>query len=141
MADSQVVHRKLTKMSEYLRELNELIALPPQEFFRHFYYMRSAERLLQLLVDVAVDINNHILVDEGYPAGKDYYSSFFDLIKLGVYNETFACQIAPSAGLRNILVHEYEEIDEEIVRQSMTKAASLYREYMGFILKYLENKG
>lgn len=136
MVNPNIINRKLAKMTNYIKELEELTSIPHGDFFAHFFYQRSAERLLQLMVEIAVDINNHILVDEGRPAGKDYYSSFFDLVTLGIYPEEFAREIAPSTGLRNILVHEYEEIDEQIVYKSMEKGIKQFKKYMSFILKY-----
>lgn len=45
--------------------------------------------------------------------------------------------MAETAGLRNRLVHEYEEIKDAIVYRNIKKVLSLYQEYTGYIIKYL----
>jgi uncharacterized protein YutE (UPF0331/DUF86 family) len=49
----------------------------------------------------------------------------------------FAVRIAPSTGLRNILVHEYQKIDDEIVFNSINNVKKYYLEYIDVISKYL----
>ncbi|QUL99291.1 MAG: DUF86 domain-containing protein [Candidatus Fermentithermobacillus carboniphilus] len=46
--------------------------------------------------------------------------------------------IAPSAGERNIIVHEYEDIDDVTVFESIDDTLNLYREYVTAVLEYLE---
>ena len=46
-------------------------------------------------------------------------------------------QLAPSAGLRNRLVHEYDDIDSRIVYQAMSLDLELYQEYMQEIQDYI----
>ncbi len=43
--------------------------------------------------------------------------------------EEFAREIAPSAGLRNRLVHEYNDSDQKIIYQSMGDALKQYTRY------------
>jgi len=62
------------------------------------------------------------------------------LVGLGVYQENFAKKIAPSAGLRNRLVHEYNDTKEEIIYQSVGEAISQYAKYCRCILKFLSKK-
>ena len=47
----------------------------------------------------------------GSPAARDYYESIQQLGELGVLPADFARHLAPLAGFRNILVHEYLEVN------------------------------
>ncbi len=49
-------------------------------------------------------------------------------------------QTAPSAGLRNRLVHEYEDINPHIVFQSIRMALEIYPEYIQQVQIYLERQ-
>jgi uncharacterized protein YutE (UPF0331/DUF86 family) len=62
-----------------------------------------------------------------------------DLADCGVLPPEFAAQIAPSTGLRNRLVHEYEEVDNKIVYSSIDKTIDMYGRYITEIKKVLEN--
>ena len=61
------------------------------------------------------------------------------MIELDVLEEEFAYDIAPSTGLRNRLVHEYEEIDDKIVYNSIDKTVSYYKKYIKEIYNYINN--
>ncbi len=62
-----------------------------------------------------IDINDHLLTESGHPPPTDYYASFLQLGTLGVLEATFAPRIAASAGLRNRIVHEYDELNPDRV--------------------------
>lgn len=128
---------KLIKLEVYLAELIELKPNSYQKYLSNKTERYAIERLTQLVIDLALDINNIIIKDNGgYPA-PDYYSSFIELIELKVLEQSFAEEIAASTGLRNRLVHEYEKINNRIVYDSITKTAQYYRQYIRLIKKYI----
>jgi uncharacterized protein YutE (UPF0331/DUF86 family) len=96
------------------------------------------ERLIQLIVDVAVDINTHLVVDAGQVAPNDSRSPFLELEKLGVLPSQVVKDIAPSVGERNIIVHQYEDLDDEIVYASISETLRHYREYIRYVFQYVE---
>lgn len=138
MVEPLVVKRKLQKMTEYLNELESMRNISLEQYLGDFRNKRVVERLIQLIVDVAVDLNTHIVVDAGQSVPDDAYSSFIEVAKLGVLDKELALAIAPSAGERNIIVHEYEEIDDVTVFESIDDTLKLYRKYVGAVLGYLE---
>ena len=134
-----LVRRKLNKMIKYIGQLEEVNKYTLEDYLDNFFIKRTTERLVQLVVEVATDINAHIVVDEGYSPPDDYYNSFLRLSEIGVISQSFAKELAPSAGLRNRLVHEYEEIDDKIVFKSIKKAIENYSKYIKIIEEYLKN--
>lgn len=68
---------------------------------------------------------------------RGYEDAFYALVNLGVYSEDFAKKIAPSAGLRNRLVHEYNDTKPEIIYKSVADAISQYAKFCDYILKFL----
>ncbi len=69
---------------------------------------------------------------------RDYFNSLIDLAEHEVIARSFALEIAPSTGLRNILVHEYEKVDDSIVYHSIGKVLSCYRQYLKELSAYLD---
>jgi uncharacterized protein YutE (UPF0331/DUF86 family) len=69
------------------------------------------ERYLERSIGRMIDLNYHLITGRGHPPPSDYHASFVRLGELGVLGPAFARSIARAAGLRNRLVHEYEEID------------------------------
>ena len=137
MPTQEIMVEKLLKMKEYIKQLK--IIKPPSydEYLQNLTTKYAVERLLQLIVDLALDINNIILSYKGKPAAADYFNSFIDLADCNVLDSAFAMRIAPSTGLRNRLVHEYEEINNKIVYNSIDKTIAMYIQYMTEVKKVL----
>ncbi len=141
MVKKETVIRKLTKLKGYLQELNTYENISWEEYNKAFQNQRTVERLIQLIVDIAVDINTHALVDYGYSPPSDSYNSFLEASsKLGLFPESFAQAIAPSTGERNIIVHEYELIDDAIIFNSIGETLSFYEDYIKHVKAYLNKQ-
>lgn len=138
MADALVIKRKLARLAQYLEELKLLSQITLQEYLNDQRHRRAVERLIQLVVDVAVDTNTHMIVDAGRPAPSDAYTSFIEAGALGALPADLARELAPSTGERNIIVHGYETIDDTIVYESMGQALDLYAKYIAAVVQYVE---
>jgi len=136
VVDPLIVKRKLQKLAGYLKELETLQDVTLEEYLNDFRHKRVAERLVQLIVDIAVDINTHVVVDADNPPPDDAYSSFIEAAKIGIISLELAKRLAPSTGERNVIVHEYEEINDIIVYESISESLDLYWEYLAFVFEY-----
>lgn len=124
-------------MHEYISQLQSLKPESYEEYKADLKTRYALERLMQLVVDLALDVNNLLLSDYGKPPASDYYNSFIDLAECDVFSEKFASKIAPSTGLRNRLVHEYERINDSIVYNSIDLMVELYNQYIILINKLI----
>lgn len=61
-------------------------------------------------------------IKKGEPPPSSYKAAFLRSGELGLISKKLSKSLALSAGLRNILVHEYEEIDYVIVHKSIPAA-------------------
>lgn len=134
----EILHDKLTALQSYYKELAELQHITFADYLRNRLYKRTVERLLQLIVEAATDINNIVLRETGQEVPVDYYSSFVKMAEANVFPMEFAREIAPSTGLRNIIVHEYEVIDDRVVHASIQNTMKYYMRYMRYLEKYLK---
>jgi uncharacterized protein YutE (UPF0331/DUF86 family) len=104
----EVIARKLSRMSQYLRDLAPYRDAAYRDFMADHY---KVERLLELLLMTASDIVFHLLAVQDEPAPSSYRAAFLRSGEMGILSEKLSRNLALGAGLRNILVHEYEEID------------------------------
>lgn len=139
-ADPSVLRRKLLVIIENLTALEPIGAMTPQRYREELFMRKGTERLLQELIEAAIDLNTHILVQDGYGAPDDYYQGFTRLADHGILSRNLADALAPSAGLRNRLVHEYDAIVDAIVLDAVRKAQTLYPQYVAAIERYLSNR-
>lgn len=138
MSDHDRICAKLDKLHSYYKELKSISLITQEEYMSNSIYRRAVERTMQLIVECATDINNMLLKMNGRKGAADYFNSFIDIAELDIIPVDFALKIAPSTGLRNILVHEYEDINDEIVYHSISTCLTHYLEYMDLINRYLK---
>jgi uncharacterized protein YutE (UPF0331/DUF86 family) len=76
---------------------------------------------LERAVQLSVDIGSHILVDRADTAAASMASVFALLAKNGLIPDGLAANLARAVGFRNVAVHEYNELDWNIVYAIVTK--------------------
>ena len=128
--DKAIIRRKLAVIIENLNALGPISGMTREEYIQDVYKRKATERLLQELIEAAIDINIHMIVQTGNIAPDDYYRSFIDTGRLKIIPIELAEKLAPSAGLRNRLVDEYDVIEHAIVRVAVQMAEKLYPEYV-----------
>lgn len=138
MKDLDVIRRKLGKMVEYLGELGPIPKVSFEVYNKNYFTRHTAERLIELIVEEAVDINGLIIVELGHPPPKDYYSSFLKMAEIGVLDGAFAKRVANTTGLRNRLAHEYEDVDNRIVWRGLKGFVRVYKNYIKAISSYIK---
>ena len=135
-----LIMEKAEAMKKYIKELKDLSSGMSYDEFQNNAYKRYAiERLVQLIIDLAVDINNMILSYLKKPNSKDYFNSFIEIGEQDVIPIDFAVKIAPSTGMRNRLVHQYEDINEEIIYNSIEDTINNFQKYLCYIDKFTKN--
>ncbi len=101
---AETVIERLRKMADLL--LDQLDRLRSAGIdSSDFGVQLQIERILSALVDLAAAINTHVAVVELGAAPYDMASSFARARQLGLITSELAEAIAPSVGLRNIVVH------------------------------------
>lgn len=123
------------------KELNELIKYKDfsfDEIAKSFEKHTIVERIIERIVNDAIDINQHIIKENQLELPNDFKGGFLKLKDLNIYSEKFADEISQSAGLRNIITHQYRDLDEKIFYNSIKDCLEQYNQYCDFILKYLE---
>jgi len=136
--DPELVEKKLESMQGYIKELEEVREISFEDYLNDHFKRRGIERLIQCIVECATDINSYLVSKMAKIAPADYFDSF---LKAGEYNilpKEFSVQIAPSAGLRNRLVHEYDKIDDRIVHQSIKATLDQYSCYIKYVYDFIE---
>jgi uncharacterized protein YutE (UPF0331/DUF86 family) len=137
----ETIRQKLGRILEDLKLLEPIARLSYGQYMEQVYQRKAAERLLQTIIEAAIDVNNHLLVGSGYPPARDYQQSFLDVAdKMDVLERDLAMALAPSAGLRNRLVHEYDRVDDAIVFASIGETLRHYPRYAQAVLEYLERR-
>ncbi|NOY54218.1 MAG: DUF86 domain-containing protein [Deltaproteobacteria bacterium] len=137
MYNRDLVLRKIESLKRYLDELSTFRTLTFEEYKGKISNYRSVERLIQLLVEVASDINAHLLARMRGIAVEDYRSSFLRMGETGLLDPALAQDLSRATGMRNRLVHDYEKIDDRTVFNTIPLALAGFKEYIRQILNLL----
>ena len=142
MIDQALVKRKLHLNQQELKWLEAFAPLTIDAVAKDPGKYAACERFLERLISRAIAINQHILADRGEVTLNvlRYRDTFLRLADLGVYPREFAEQIAPSAGLRNALVHDYNNLDPKMLEKSIKEAITEYNDYAKYVLAFIEKE-
>lgn len=132
------VLQKLEEATGYIKELEDFLGFSDKEILGDYGNLHIAERLLQLIVDNMIDINQHFIRELNLKSSEDFQSTFYILGENNILPKKFANKIAPVVGLRNRIVHRYETVDTKQFITSLRKNFSDFEKYISFIYKKLD---
>lgn len=130
MIDKILVKNKLADIEGYFKELDPLLAKNASDILADNLKIRTVERLFQLIVDTSIDINTHLISESDLQVPDDYQSTFVTLGQNKILPMDLALRIAPSVGLRNLVVHKYGRVDVKKMIEDIKTEIGDYLEYM-----------
>ncbi len=137
MLDRERILAKLDDLEGYVRDLR---TIAPESFvaYQQIEKKRACERLLQIAVECVIDVCNLLVAGLrlGLPAEED--DLFEKLQQAGVLSSRMEETVKEMKGFRNILVHEYGRVDDEIVYQAVTAELGDFTEFKNEILEALK---
>lgn len=138
MVDRVIILRKLAEMEGYLGQIKEFSHITPQDYAKDWKTQRIVERTLQIMIEICVDIANHIIADRKYRVPLSYADTFKVLHEEGVINAELSGNMERMAKFRDILVHHYNKLDESTVVALLRGQLEDFIRYKDSILGTLE---
>lgn len=136
------IYDKLMMVDNYLSYLYKIKKEIKNEnqFIEDFHFFGLAERYLQLLCQIIIDILNLIIIEQGIKKPESNQEIISILFNNKIISEDLASRLDGIVGFRNILVHEYEEIDKKIVYRYLIEKIDDFEIFKKEILKYIKSK-
>jgi uncharacterized protein YutE (UPF0331/DUF86 family) len=135
--DPGIVHARLKIIRQLLEDLDWPGLHNPQEFLQDRLNRHAVERVLTQLVEIASSINGHVVGARLGRGPESHAESFTLAAKCGLLSKELADELVTSVGMRNVLVHEYVEIDLEQVAAAVPLARDGYRRYLASVAAYV----
>ena len=120
--DADLVTRKMLLITRDMDALRPLFAKGLDTYLQNPIDQAVVERYLERAIGRMIDINYHLITETGHPPPSDYHASFTRLGELKILDPALAQRIARAAGLRNRLVHEYDDLDSRLVFEALDAA-------------------
>ena len=114
MKHNGVIQRKFALLDKYLLQLQSSLKDVDFETFRDdWVQQRMTERALQVMVEIVIDIAERIIAVQNAGPAASATEAIEKLVELGVLKS--AKPYINMVRFRNLIVHQYEEINPEIL--------------------------
>lgn len=139
MLDRERILAKLDELDSYLRELRAVVPVT-MEGYQQIEKRRACERLLQIAVEAVIDICNLLVAGLrlGLPAEED--DLFEKLAQAGKISARMRETLKRMKGCRNILVHEYGRVEDEIIFETVSTRLGDFDEFKREIIEALRSE-
>jgi uncharacterized protein YutE (UPF0331/DUF86 family) len=124
LVDAESITSRIAHLDELLGELDAIRAAGRDAYMAERRTRLAAEHALQLAIQSCIDIGAHLVSELGLQAPNDYRGVFESLRPAGL-DARLAERLATAAGMRNILVHGYLDIDDEAVWDALSRLDDL----------------
>jgi len=138
MVDKNLILRKISALDEYLKQIREYTDLSIKAYTADWKVQRIVERTLQMMIETCMDISGHIISDEKLRIPETYADMFHILAENKILHESQLTAFDKMAKFRNIIVHNYEKIDPEIVLGILKKNLNDFEDFKATIIDYLK---
>ena len=115
MADPESIDARLEHLAELLAESERIRAGGRAAYNAGFRDRLAAQHAIQLAIQICVDIGAHLIAELGLRMPDDYKGVFAALREPLDLDAELVAGLSAAAGMRNVLVHNYLEIDDNKV--------------------------
>ncbi len=129
MVDRDVVFQRLATLRLNARRLASSLAEGRERFVSDEDLYLKAERCLQLAIQAMLDIGTHIIADQGLSRPAGYEDVVPELGRAGILSAELVARLSGTAGLRNILVHDYLAVDHGRMFDDLTTGLRDFEEF------------
>jgi uncharacterized protein YutE (UPF0331/DUF86 family) len=137
MVRPEIIRRRLQRFGEYLAILERFQRYDLEAFLSDPEHYGSAERFLQLAIEASLDMGSHVIADENLGSVEQSRDIPRRFREHGRISEDLEQRWIRMIGFRNILVHEYLEVDRnivyDVVQNKLADLNELKQVFAGFL--------
>ncbi len=140
MVNSDVIIRKLSKLKDHVDELRMADDIDWNEYQTNARSRAFVERYIHIAIQTVFDIANHIISYQQWEAPETYRESFEILVSHGVLPDEKIADFQNMASFRNMLVHHYDKVDDEVVFGIFKNRLTDFDVFRESIVEYLKTQ-
>lgn len=130
---------KLDEMKQYVEELEMMIPRSFEEYEEDLIIKRACERTVEAAIGTVLKVSAMIISSEkmGLPQNEE---TIFDLLKKQqVIGSDLSSKLKKMKGFRNLLIHRYEHIKDDLVYEFINNQIDDFYEFEKTIKSYLSS--
>lgn len=136
MVDIELLSRKISHLSHYISELQSAEDINWEKYSTDPRSKAFVERYLHLSIEEIFDIANHIVSFCRWREPNGYRDLLLVLYEHDVIPKEHLTTFQNMASFRNMLVHHYEKIDDEVVFGLFKKRLSDFELFIELISRW-----
>ena len=139
MLDKERILIKIDELKGYLQELAQIM---PSDFneYQSIEKKRSCERLLQLSIESVIDMCKILVSSLRLGIPSEEIDLFESLFRKGIITDKILRMLKEMRGLRNILVHEYAEVDDKLIFKILHTRLNDFDNFIKIILNFIKEQ-
>lgn len=138
MVDRELVSRKLARLRGYVNELRNARDIDWEKYRSDLRSRAFVERYIHLCIEEVIDIANHFVSFHKWREPASFRDLFYILRTNNVIPEEHLLTFQRMASFRNMLVHRYESIDDELVFGIFSKHLGDFDLFIGLVSDWLK---
>jgi uncharacterized protein YutE (UPF0331/DUF86 family) len=138
LVDETLILRKLSDLETYLKQISSFKNTNVAEYRNDWKLQRIVERTLQMMIETCVDISGHIISERDFRVPTTYTDTFHVLYEEGILNAGLFNSLKNMVKFRNVVVHDYDKIDPEIVVGILQKQLGDFTDFRDSIIRFLK---
>jgi uncharacterized protein YutE (UPF0331/DUF86 family) len=136
--DKERILSKFDQLEGYLEELEKIKPVDFEIYESSIEKKRACERLLQISVETVIDICNIIVSELKTGLPSDEEDMFSKMRKNKIISKEMEKDLIGMKGLRNILVHRYGEIEDELVFEVLSEKLTDFEKFKKEVLLFMD---
>jgi uncharacterized protein YutE (UPF0331/DUF86 family) len=135
--DSKMVQARLDIIERNIQFLKEYMDIDEDQFLGSYKDIQAVKHSLFEVIESCIDIAAHIIAVRGLQRPESYSDTFRILKNAKIVGKELGEKLEKMTRFRNILVHNYEDIDNSRVIQYVKRNLDDVTDYVACIVKLL----
>ena len=115
------IKEKTKEIENYLFELGSIKPSTFEEYKEDIKSKAACERYAEKIIEAVIDLAFIIIKQDNFKIPEEDNQAFDMLIDENIISKELGERLKNAKGMRNILAHEYGEVDDEVVFYAITK--------------------
>jgi len=135
MTYSSVIENKISSVKKYLKLLERYKKYSKDEIVKNIDLRGAVERYLYLATQATIDLAEAVISFKEFRKPTTMTENFYILEEEGVIGRELAQNLVNMVGFRNIIAHDYEKIDYDIMYDVLINRLKDIEEFLRAIEK------
>jgi uncharacterized protein YutE (UPF0331/DUF86 family) len=130
------ITEKINEINEFLEQLKQIAPSSLDEYKSNMEKRAACERYVEKIVEAATDLAFLIIKNKKMKIPEDDIDAFNILLENKIIDSKLASKLKNAKGMKNIISHQYGNIDDEVVFESITEELEKdVRDFIGVVKK------